>query len=148
MPNTTPQEPLVPEESYAVGDLVYLTPSGHDWLTRSTKFPGINLSGRLGRIIDVYDWTTEKGKGILEGRQATGKWNSLKSEDFRFVVLVFYPDIEREGRLGIMHPELLPLFHPRSAVPGTAPLFRKLQHHLFDYITGTKELELAKHAAD
>ena len=128
------------EESFKKGDLVFITPAGHEWITRSQKFPGINLSGRTAQILDIYDWESDHGKSILAKRQDTGKWVGLASEEFKFIVLVFYPDLESDGKQGVMHPEMLCRYHPR--MEGKSPLFRKFPKHLQEYITGRKVMTI------
>jgi hypothetical protein len=130
------------QDSFEVGDLVFITPAGHEWISRSQKMPGINLSGRTAQIVDIYDWESERGKDILAKREETGKWMGLDSESFKYIVLVFYPELEYEDKQGIMHPEMLCQKHPR--MDGNPPLFSKYPDHLLEYIKGDKTLDLGK----
>ena len=125
---------------YKVGDLVYITPAGHFWITRSQRaasFNGVSLAGRTAMILDVYDWNTQRGKEILAGRLKNGKWLNMNSQDFKYVLMVFYPELELEGQQGIMHPELLPLKHPHT--DGNPPLFVKYPAAMLDYVSGKKK---------
>jgi hypothetical protein len=112
------------------GDLVFITTAGHEWLTRKDKFRrgGMVLAGRAAKVLTVYDWETEHGKAILEKREATEKWVGLESRDFRYVLLLMFPEIPSDGRQGIALPEVLPLMMPREDKP--TPLFAKYPEHL------------------
>ena len=122
------------------GDLVYITSAGHDWITRSSQMPGVNLAGRTAQLVDIYDWDTDRGKDILEKRKESGKWTSLRSKEFRYIVVVFYPEKSYQDKQGIMHPEMLCLCHPREE--GDLPLFERYPAHLMKYITGEEKFVL------
>jgi hypothetical protein len=105
-------------------------------MSRSNPLHKSALSGRTGQILDIYDWGTPKGQEILRGRNASPKWMSLNSEDFRYVILVFLPELEYQGKVGVAHPQLFPLLHPR--MDGNPPLFSPYPLHLLDLLTGKR----------
>ena len=80
-----------------LNDLVTITPAGGDWISRSQTLHKSSISGRVGIVLDIYDWETPRGKEILAGRENTARWTSLKSEDFKYVILVLFPELEYEG---------------------------------------------------
>lgn len=124
---------------YKVGDIVCISPAGGEWMSRSNPLHKTALSGRPGQILDIYDWDTPKGKEILEGRKETPKWSSLVSEDFRYVILVLFPELEYQGKTGVAHPQLFPLLHPR--MEGNPTMFSLYPKHLLDLLTGKRKFQ-------
>lgn len=114
-------------EAYKKGDLVYLTVAAQDFLARNRGDSfNINVVGRLGYISEVYDWNSTRGKDILKKREAASKtWSKLKSRDFKYVVVVLYPELKvpNQEQQGMAIPEILCEFHPMAK--DKIPLFRK-----------------------
>lgn len=114
-------------EKYREGDIVYVTLAGQDYLARnrSQEF-NISVYGRLAKILEIYDWESERGKGILEERKKHFTWSKLKSEDFKYVLLIFAPELlapDDKSKKGIAFPELFAEFHPMQEKK--VPMFRK-----------------------
>ena len=141
--NMSTKTPKKPEDSdiplFKVGDLVCLTAEGHDWMSRTKKFGGkITLTGRTAIVHDVYDWESERGLKVLAHREQNGKWTGLDSQDFRYVLLVLFPEIVHEGKTGVGLPDVMPYFHPRKE--GKNPLFLPYPKHLSDLLLGLRKL--------
>jgi hypothetical protein len=115
------------DESFKKGDIVYLTPAAQDFLSRN-RGPSFNISviGRLSTVVEVFDWNTPRGQEILKMRSENPKWSKLVSRDFKYVIVVQYPELKGEGEVkqGLAIPELFPLYHP-MAEGKKVPLFRK-----------------------
>jgi hypothetical protein len=113
--------------TYKIGDIVYLTPAAQDFLSRN-RGPSFNINvvGRLGKILDIYDWKTPRGKKILETRKSHTNWDKLPSLEFRYVIVTAYPELKAEGNQeqGLSIPEIFCEFHP-MAPDKKIPLFRK-----------------------
>jgi hypothetical protein len=109
------------------GDIVYLTPAAQDYLSRNrgTQFT-INVIGRLGYILEIYDWNTKKGKEILEKRKSNPKWDKLPGLEFKYVIVTNFPELKKDeaSPQGMTIPDLFPEFHP-MADGKKIPLFRK-----------------------
>ena len=118
------------------GDLVYITSAGHDWMTRKQVFAGGGkvLYGRSAVVLDVYDWDSERGKEILSKREASDKWQGLESRDFKYVLLIFFPEVTVDGKQGAAFPDVLPLKHPR--MDGSPLLFASYPEHLLKLTKG------------
>ena len=115
-------------DNFKIGDTVYLTPAAQDFLSRN-RGPSFNINviGRLGYILDIYDWSTERGKDILKKREKSSlTWKKLKSKDFKYVVVTVYPELKDPNteKQGMAIPEILCEFHP-MADNQKIPLFRK-----------------------
>ena len=114
-------------DTYKKGDMVYLTVAAQDFLARNRGDSfNINVVGRLGYISEVYDWDSARGKDILKKRESASKtWSKLKSRDFKYVVVVLYPELKvpDQEHQGMAIPEILCEFHPMAK--DKIPLFRK-----------------------
>lgn len=130
----------VPEPSFSVGELVYITPAGHEWMCRSQKYQGgrLILAGRTAIIQDIYNWEDERGKAVLANREKNGKWTGLSSTDFKYVLLVLFPELSLDGKDGIGLPDVVPLNHPRMEL--ASPIFKSYPKHLADLMLGTRKL--------
>ena len=137
MPNTTPIDHSAPLIS--IGDLVYLTADGHDWMSRTQKFgkAGITLIGRTAVVHDIYDWESDRGKKVIENRAQTGKWVGLDSLDFRYVLLVLFPELKQGSKVGLGLPDVMPYYHPRKE--GKNPLFLPYPKHLADLLLNLRK---------
>ncbi len=140
MANKTPKKPEdTSTPLFKVGDLVCITAEGHDWMSRTKKFSGkITLTGRTAIVHDVYDWDSERGQQVLANRENNGKWIGLDSQDFKYVILVLFPEIVHEGKTGVGLPDVLPYYHPRK--DGKLPLFLPYPKHLSDLLLGLRKL--------
>lgn len=122
-------------EVYNVGDIVYLTPAAQDFLSRN-RGPSFNISvvGRLGKIIEIYDWKTMRGKKILDERKKHPNWARIpNSLDFKYVVVTAYPELksEQEAEQGLCIPDLFCEFHP-MVQDKKIPLFRKWPNDILE----------------
>jgi hypothetical protein len=122
-------------EKYNVGDIVYLTPAAQDFLSRN-RGPSFNISvvGRLGKIIEIYDWKTARGKQILDERKKHPNWSKIpNSLDFKYVVVTAYPELksDQEAEQGLCIPDLFCEFHP-MAPDKKVPLFRKWPNDILE----------------
>lgn len=125
-------------EEVKVNDLVYVTTAGHEWVCR-TKGPAsgsLFLVGRPAIVQDIYDWSTKRGQDVLEKRRVTGKWESLDPLDFKYVLMVMFPELSSNGKTGLGVPEVLPFYHPMSK--GSQELFLPYPRHLADLISGVR----------
>lgn len=128
---------------YREGDLVYLTMAGQDFLSRNKgETFNISLHGRLGRIVEIYDWGTDKGKKILEGRKKHFTWSKLDSKAFKYVILIYCPDlVSPQGVKGVAFPELFAEFHP--VADGDVPMFEKWnEKFLIDAFSNSSNFKL------
>jgi len=109
------------------GHLVFLTPHADSFI-RETN-PGftttnIILVNRIARVAKVFDWNTAEGKYLLKEREKTGKWEKLnrKSKDYKFVVTIYYPELEKNDKQGIMVDQVMPRYHPSTKQPLFEPV--------------------------
>ena len=142
MDHTSSAAPAAPPpEDFRVNDLVYITSAGHEWICR-TKGPAAGalfLVGRVAIVQDVYDWTSDRGRAVLDKRRSTGKWEALDPLLFKYVLMIMFPELSSNGKLGMGLPEVMPYMHPLSG--GTQPLFLKYPSHLADLITGARRFK-------
>lgn len=125
-------------EIFEEGDVVYLTKAGHDWISRTNPGFSIPLSGRIGKVEKVLDWTSKEGKLVLKSRVASGKWDKYKSEDFKYIVAIYYPELIMDGHApGVKAPEVLPYRHPTEEK--NPPLFQKWNPDLWKDILRTSK---------
>ena len=125
-----------------VGDVVYITMAGQDFIARNKPDFSVNIAGRLARIHDIYDWKTPRGKSLLAERAKSPKWVNLKSEDYKYVLVIYYPDLKKDDVLGISIAELFPEHHPLQEEP-KIPLFRKWDESLLmDAFSASSDLHL------
>lgn len=134
----TKKADMVPE--YSPGDLVYITPAGHEWMTRTQKYKSskLVLVGRTAVIQDVYDWESPRGKEVLKHREENGKWAGLNSLDFKYILLLLFPEVPHEGKQGVGIPDVMPELHPR--MEGNPPLFEHYPKHLAKLLRGERPL--------
>ena len=120
------------------GDLVFLTMAAHDWLCRKNKDFSVPFSGRIARIMEVIDWESEVGKEILEKRELSGKWGEYRTEDFKYVIEVYLPEIQTSTGDGVAQPQVFPLMHPNKP---KSPLFVPIEDKFLDRMFGGAILE-------
>ena len=110
------------------GDIVYLTRHYTEWIKMLSSDIEVALDHRIAKIIKVFDWDTEEGKLLLDQRVKTGKWDNLNSEDFKYVLNVYYPELlSKDGKTaGITAIEVLPLYFPGTEFK----LFERYPEHL------------------
>ena len=96
------------------------------------------IAGRTAVVQDVYDWKTKRGQEVLANRQKNGKWSSLVSEDFKYILLLLFPELPMDGKQGIGIPEVVPYYHPTFELP--TPLFGHYPQHLHDLVTGKRKI--------
>lgn len=113
-------------EEINVGDMVFITMAGHDFLSRNRKELKIPVSGRFAKVTEVYDWGTPLGKQVLSDRKKVLAWGTKVSEDYKYVLSIYYPELEAQSHKGICVPELFPKYHPNTPEKGTLLLFEKL----------------------
>lgn len=86
-----------------VGDLVFLTEAYENFIMSHNPLLRVSLVNRLAKVEDIIDWDSDKGKRIKEARLKTGKWDNLPLEDCRYILSVFYHDLEgRNGKKGVI----------------------------------------------
>lgn len=128
-------------EDFKKGDKVYLTPAAQDFLARN-RGPSFNISviGRMGVLIDIIDWVTDRGKHILRERKKSLTWSKLNSTDFKYIVLTFYPELvdPKSGNQGMAVPEILCLHHPMVS-DREVPLFRKWPDDFLSVLSAATE---------
>ena len=124
--------------------------TAHAWLCRNNMTFEIPYSGRLARIVSVLDWETPNGKAILEARSRSGKWGELSTEDFKYLIEVYLPELT--GKAGGMEvvTVLVPSQGPTvmtKAFQGT-PLFHKMEDDSLNRIFSKQLLELYRNVVD
>jgi len=119
------------------GDIVYLTRHYAEWIKQLKGDLNIAVVHRIAKIVKIFDWKTTEGKLLLEQRRATGKWKNLEIKDFKYVLNVYFPELEdkKTKQVGMSLIEVLPLNYPSS----TFQLFEKYPEHL---ITDLNEKEI------
>jgi hypothetical protein len=112
------------------GDIVYFTKHYAEWIKMLKGDLDISLIHRIARIVKVFNWRTKEGKLLLGQREKTGKWENLKSKDFKYVLKVYYPDLisKKTEEAGLTAYEVLPLLFPDTKYP----LFALYPEHLID----------------
>jgi len=115
-----------------LGRLVYLTVHADRWLRERNPVFNVLMANRVARVIKVFDWDTEEGKYLLRLREHSGKWRDLDPKEFKFVLSIYYPELVRDGKAGIMVEEVFPRTYPGQAT------------HLFEPLPPWMELELQR----
>lgn len=95
------------------GKLVYLTLFYEKWIREVHPEFNIPMVNRLAKVIKVIDWDTDEGRLILNERKRNGKWDKLKSEDYRFVLNIYYQELA-QTRKNIAIAEMVPRYYPDS----------------------------------
>lgn len=118
---------------FKVGDLVYITLAGQDFLSRNRDAQSnVQVNGRMAKILEIYDWKTARGRKILADRKKSHfTWSKLKSKDFKFVLCIYGPELKHPdtGSMGVMVPEIFTEFHPTAE--GKIKLFDKWNDDMF-----------------
>lgn len=112
-------------ETFMTGDVVFLTMAGHDFLSRNKKEFNIPTSGRIARILEILDWKSERGKKILADRKKLPMWANKNAQDYKYVLMIYYPDLSNDESDGIALPEIFPQYHPLADKNTPIPLFEK-----------------------
>jgi len=113
---------------YDMGDkdllntLVFLTVHAERWLRDANPKFSIPLSNRIARVAKVFDWDTDEGKILLAAREKTGKWGNLKVRDYKFVLSIYYPELIKDGRHGLIVDEMMPRMYPDTDFELFSPL--------------------------
>jgi hypothetical protein len=94
------------------GKIVYLTKHLESWYKELTPNFNVPITNRLAKIVKVFDWDTEEGKLLLEAREKTGKWNNLDAKSFKFVLKVYYPDLNIKKSKKVTIEEVMPRLYP------------------------------------
>lgn len=120
-------------EIIRTGDIVYLTPAAQDYLSRNRgESFNISVVGRISQVIDVYNWSTAKGKKILKERETTNAhaWKRYNSREYKYVIATYYPELQKPDseERGLVVPELFCMYHPMAKEK--VPLFRKWPQEL------------------
>lgn len=126
-----PSEPIV---EYKAGDVVFLTMAGHDYVSRNKKDFNIPTSGRIAKIIEVLDWKSARGKKLLAERKKLPAWSNKNVVDYKYVLMIYYPDLSTEEADGIALPELFPQYHPMADKDKNVALFEKWNQGLLTSI--------------
>lgn len=104
------------------GQIVFLTVHTDKWLRDVNPKFDIPMVNRMAKVIKVFDWNTEEGKLLLRERKKTGKWGHLISEDFKFVLKVYCPELKIKGKDGITVDEMMPRYYPGTKLELFTPL--------------------------
>jgi hypothetical protein len=104
------QENLFREDEFRPGDLVFLTKAYEDYIKRKNPKLSISLVNRLAKIEEIIDWESDNGKKIKEAREKSGKWKNLIIEDNKYLLSIYYHDVDNKfnGKRGII--ECTPMF--------------------------------------
>ena len=102
------------EDKDFFGKLVFTTIHLERWLKEINTQFSIPMANRIARVIKVFDWESEEGKLLLDAREKTGKWASLDPKEFKFVLKIYYPDINHKTKEGITVEEVVPRYIPKS----------------------------------
>jgi hypothetical protein len=129
--NKPTTEPLT---DYKAGDVVFLTMAGHDYVARNKKDFNIPTSGRIAKILEVIDWKSARGKKLLAERKKLPMWANKNVVDFKYVLMIYYPDLSTEEADGIALPELFPQYHPMADKNKKIALFEKWNKELLTSI--------------
>jgi len=98
------------------GRIVFLTAHVDRWIRE--KNPGFNLplmANRIARVTKVFDWDTDEGKYVLKQREISGKWKNANPQDHKFVVSVFFPELIKDGKKGLIIDEVMPRMYPGTS---------------------------------
>ena len=95
------------------GSIVYLTLFYEKWIREVHPEFNIPMVNRLAKVIKVIDWESEEGKLILKERLKNGKWDKLKSEDYKFVLDIYYPELVGSKK-SLAIAEMVPRYYPDS----------------------------------
>jgi hypothetical protein len=117
-------------EEIKPGDLVYLTRHFDVYMRRKGPKVDVIYSNRIGKLEEILDWESEKGRLIKQGRINSGKWTGLPMDSCKYLVTVYYPElIGRKGEKGVIEP-CVPMFryHPKTE----EPFFEKLPDWFFN----------------
>ena len=114
------------------GDLVFLTQAYERWMYERNPHLKLSFVNRLARIEDIIDWESPKGKRIKEMRLRSGKWDDLPLEDNKYLLSIFYHDVQgRKKEAGVVE-QGVPSF---SKYPGTEePMFVKVPKWIFEML--------------
>jgi len=106
-------------EKIQSGDLVFLTTAYENYIR--DKFPKMNvpLVNRLAKVEEIIDWNSDKGKKIKKAREMSGKWKGLPIEESKYILSVYYHDLEgRKGEQGVVDRGVSMFqFHPKTKLP-------------------------------
>ena len=104
---------VVPDKDLS-GRLVFLTTRVDIWLRKINPKFNIPMANRIAKVIKVFDWDTAEGKLLLKEREKTGKWKDLDPKSYKFVLKIYYPDLEKDGKAGITAEEVMPRYLPKT----------------------------------
>lgn len=111
--------------------LVYLTSHFHTWVKSRNPDFNIPMVCRLAKVIKIFDWETKEGKELLSERLKNEKWKEQDARDFRYVLEIYYPDLTKGEKKGVIAPECVPLLNPTSK----GPLFEVVPNGILKQIT-------------
>jgi hypothetical protein len=84
------------------GDLLFLTKAFEEYFHQRHPGSHICLVNRLAKLEEIIDWASPKGQQIKRARLASGKWKDLPLEECRYLISIYYHDIEgRKGQPGV-----------------------------------------------
>ena len=87
----------------SAGDLVHLTKAYEAYLKSKHPFMSVQLENRIAKIEEIIDWGSEKGQKIKAARIKTQKWGKLPLEDNKYILSVYYPELQgRSGQRGVI----------------------------------------------
>lgn len=94
--------------------LVFLTVHTDIWFREINPQFNIPMVNRIAKIIKIFDWETEEGKLLLSERKKLEKWGNLDSEDFKYVLKIYFPELKYKGKIGFRVEEVLPRYYPKT----------------------------------
>jgi hypothetical protein len=123
------------------GDLLFLTANYDKYVRGKHKDLKIVLTNRLAKLEEIIDWSSPKGKIIKEAREKNGKWENLPIEECKYLITIYYHDLNgRKGQPGVTE-RCIPLFrnHPRT----NEPFFHKVPDWVYkDIISKCQSFEV------
>ncbi len=113
--------------------LVYLTSHFHTWVKARNPDFNIPMVCRLAKVIKIFDWETKEGKELLSERLKNGKWKEQDAKDFKYILEIYYPELIKGEKKGVIAPECVPLLNPTT----NGPLFEIVPNGILKQIVSS-----------
>lgn len=120
------------EEKFNPGDLLFLTVSYDRYLRNKHPDLKVSMVNRLAKLESIIDWDSPKGQLIYGLRVKSGKWNKLPIKDNKYILSVYYHDVQgKKGQVGTIE-RGVPMFgcNPKTK----APFFHKVPDWIYGEI--------------
>jgi hypothetical protein len=128
------------EESNLQNKLVYLTVHFHTWVKDRNPDFNIPMLCRWAKVIKIFDWDSEEGKALLTERLKSDKWKEQDAKDFKFILDIYYPDLIKGEKKGVIAPECVPFLNPTTK----KPLFEIVPTGILKQILSTSKFTVSK----